>query len=146
MIILTQLPLSLGRQMVTGTGTRSLSCHQVPADIFFLHSCARCIRAATYNDNENWVGAGGACPSGDLSPRYDITEIKLQQATGQVPRSFSRIDAKEEHPVRVYDVTARAGCALKRKPLLLRGVARFAGQPTSGCNNSAWQKISRNRR
>ena len=30
----------------------------------------------------------GACPFGDLSPRYDITETKLQQATGQFLQSI----------------------------------------------------------
>lgn len=80
-----------GNKTVASVGRTSTQSEELPEVgplvairslwIFFLHSCARRIRAATYN--ENWVGASGVCPFGDLSPRYDITETKLQQATGQ---------------------------------------------------------------
>jgi len=50
--------------------------------IFSAQLCKAVVRRHTMY-NENWVGASGACPFGDLSPRYDITETNFQQATGR---------------------------------------------------------------
>ena len=55
--ILKQLPLSTSQLPVTchyhGGFRHSVpSCRQMLGDIFFLHSCARRIRAVTYNEDE----------------------------------------------------------------------------------------------